>query len=304
VRNSFSGAVAKRFAQDAEEILVRVKLPESETINQTVRDIYLHTPDKTDILLSEVVTFKKSLGFTKIRRQDGVRQVSVAGDVDPSITTTNIVLQTVRKEIAPDIEKRFNVQIDYKGKAEEQAEAFTDMSLALVITFASIYIILAWLFSSYTTPFLVMSVVPFGLIGAMIGHYLMGFNLGMFSLLALLGLAGVLVNDSIILVTTTKRFIADGYDLSAAVIEGARERLRPVILTTLTTILGLTPILFERSLQAQLVQPLAITFVFGMLFSPFLVLFYLPAIMGIAESFKNNVSLLVLQIKPSKRQYS
>jgi len=126
----------------------------------------------------------------------------------------------------------------------------------------------------------------------------------MFSLLALLGLAGVLVNDSIILVTTTKRFIADGYDLSAAVIEGARERLRPVILTTLTTILGLTPILFERSLQAQLVQPLAITFVFGMLFSPFLVLFYLPAIMGIAESFKNNVSLLVLQIKPSKRQYS
>jgi multidrug efflux pump subunit AcrB len=163
------------FAQDAEEILVRVKLPESATINQTVRDIYLQTPDKRDTLLSEVVTFKKSLGFTKIRRQDGVRQVSVAGDVDPSITTTNMVLQTVRKEIAPDIEKRFNVQIDYKGKAEEQAEAFTDMSLALIITFASIYIILAWLFSSYTTPFLVMSVVPFGLIGAMITLCLMGF---------------------------------------------------------------------------------------------------------------------------------
>ena len=304
VRNSFSGAVAQRFAQDAEEILVRVKLPESETINQTVRDIYLQTPDKNDILLSEVVTFKKGLGFTKIRRQDGIRQVSVSGDVDPSVTTTNVVLQTVRKEIAPDIEKRFNVQIDYKGKAEEQAEAFADMSLALIITFASIYIILAWLFSSYTTPFLVMSVVPFGLIGAIIGHYLMGFNLGMFSLLALLGLTGVLVNDSIILVTTIKRFIADGLDLSVAVLEGTRERLRPVILTTLTTILGLTPILFERSLQAQLVQPLAITFVFGMLFSPFLVLFYLPAVMGIAESFKNNISSLVQQIKPGKRQYS
>jgi len=88
------------------------------------------------------------------------------------------------------------------------------------------------------------------------------------------------------------------------VLEGTRERLRPVILTTLTTILGLTPILFERSLQAQLVQPLAITFVFGMLFSPFLVLFYLPAVMGIAESFKNNISSLVQQIKPGKRQYS
>ena len=126
----------------------------------------------------------------------------------------------------------------------------------------------------------------------------------MFSLLALLGLTGVLVNDSIILVTTIKRFIADGLDLSVAVLEGTRERLRPVILTTLTTILGLTPILFERSLQAQLVQPLAITFVFGMLFSPFLVLFYLPAMMGIAESFKNNISSLVQQIKPGKRQYS
>jgi len=123
-------------------------------------------------------------------------------------------------------------------------------------------------------------------------------------LLALLGLTGVLVNDSIILVTTIKRFIADGLDLSVAVLEGTRERLRPVILTTLTTILGLTPILFERSLQAQLVQPLAITFVFGMLFSPFLVLFYLPAVMGIAESFKNNISSLVQQIKPGKRQYS
>ena len=113
--------------------------------------------------------------------------------------------------------------------------------------------------------------------------------------MALLGLSGVLVNDSIILVTTIKRFIADGLDLAKAVVEGVRERLRPVILTTTTTIVGLTPILFEKSLQAQLVQPLAITFIFGMLLAPYLVLIFVPSVLGVGDSLKNKLSLLMLQ---------
>ena len=134
VRNSFSGAIAKRFSQDAEEILVRVKLPQLETENQTIRDIYLTTPDNTSVLLSEVVTLKKRLGFTKIRKQDGIRQVAVTGDIDPSITTTNIALQTIRQDIAPKIEKAYNVRLRYDGKAQEQSEALGDLSLALIIT--------------------------------------------------------------------------------------------------------------------------------------------------------------------------
>jgi multidrug efflux pump subunit AcrB len=113
--------------------------------------------------------------------------------------------------------------------------------------------------------------------------------------MALLGLSGVLVNDSIILVTTIKRFIADGLDLAQAVVEGVRERLRPVLLTTTTTVVGLTPILFEQSLQAQLVQPLAITFIFGMMLAPYLVLIFVPSVMGIGDSLKNKIGLLMLQ---------
>ena len=300
VRNSFSGAIAKRFSQDAEEILVRVKLPQSEIAGQTIRDIYLTTPDNTNVLLSEVVTLKKRLGFTKIRKQDGIRQVAVTGDVDPSVTTTNIALQTIRQDIAPKIEKAYNVKLRYDGKAQEQSEALGDLSLALIITLASIYIILAWLFASYTTPFLIMTVVPFGLIGAIWGHFIMGFNLSMFSLMAFFGLTGVLVNDTIILVRAIKESLSDGNNLSRSVIEGARERLRPVILTTITTVVGLMPILFESSLQARLVQPLAVTFIFGMLFVPYLVLIFVPSVMGIAYQARENLSRIKQKLSPQE----
>ena len=278
VRNSFSGSVAQRFSQDTEEVIVRVKLPEDETENQTIRDIYLTAPDGGSVVLSEVVNLKKRLGFTKIRKKDGVRQVAVTGDVDPTITTTNIVLQSVRSDIEPRIERDYGVRLAYDGKALEQAEAFSGLRLALIITFASIFIILAWVFSSYTTPFLILAVVPFGLIGAILGHLVLGFNLSMFSLLAFFGLTGVLVNDSIILVRAIKEFQSDGYILIRAINEAIRERFRPVLITTITTIVGLTPIIFEGSLQARLIQPLAITFIFGMLFVPYLVLVFVPAL--------------------------
>tara|TARA_B110000438_G_scaffold115539_1_gene113193 strand:- start:1997 stop:5194 length:3198 start_codon:yes stop_codon:yes gene_type:complete len=289
VRNAFSGSIAQRFSQDTEEVIVRVKLPTNETKDQSIRDIYLISPNGNNVLLSEVVVLKQRLGFTKIRKEAGVRKVSITADIDPSITTTNQVIQSIRKNIAPKIEKEFNVVIEYKGKAEEQSEALGDLSLALIITLSSIYIILAWLFSSYTTPFLIMAVIPFGLIGAILGHYILGFNLSMFSLLAFFGLTGVLVNDSIILVRTIKEFLVDGYNLSQSIIEGVRERLRPIVLTTITTIVGLTPILFEQSLQARLVQPLAVTFIFGMLFVPYLVLIFIPSMMGIAEGLKSRI---------------
>ena len=149
-----------------------------------------------------------------------------------------------------------------------------------------------------------MSVVPFGLIGAILGHYLLGFNLSMFSLMAFFGLTGVLVNDSIILVRTVKEFVTDGSALAEAVVMGAKERLRPVILTTITTIVGLLPILFEASLQARLVQPLAITFIFGMLFVPYLVLIYVPSMMGIGEGLKRRFRYLAYSLGLRKRQYS
>ena len=137
------------------------------------------------------------------------------------------------------------------------------------------------MFARYATPLVVMSVIPFGLVGRSWGTWALGFNLSMFSLVALLGLGGVLVNDSIILVSAVQRRREGGDTLIDALLHGAQERLRPVLMTSITTIVGVTPILFEGSLQAQLVQPLAITLVFGLMLAPPLVLVYVPCVMAI-----------------------
>lgn len=286
VRNSFEGAIGKRFSRNQEEIIVRVKLQESPNIRASIRDLYLRASDGSEVPLTEVVSLKTQIGFSQVRREDGQRQVSVTADVDQQITTTNRVIAELSRNIIPAVEQEFGIQADFKGRAEEQQAALGDTQVALMIALAVIYVILAWVFASYTTPLVVMSVIPFGLVGAIIGHWVMGFNLNMLSLQALLGLFGVMINDSIILVSAINRARSSGAELTEAILVGTRERLRPVLLTTLTTIGGLTPLLFERSLQAQLVQPLAITLIFGLLFSLFLVLFFVPAVLGIGDDMK------------------
>jgi multidrug efflux pump subunit AcrB len=282
VRDSYEGAIAKRFSQDQEEVIVRVKLRESpEQVTQGLRELYLRSPDGDEVPLAEVVTFTRSVGYASIRREDGLRQISVTADVDPSVTTSNAVLALVERDIVPPVRDKHGVIIEFKGKAEDQQKALADTGFALLIALLTMYIILAWVFSSYTTPMVVLSIVPFAIVGAFIGHWVMGYRLNMLSLMALLGLSGVIINDAIILVSRVKLRLAEGTGLRESVVLGSCERLRPVILTTLTTIGGLTPLLFERSIQAQLIQPLAVTLIFGLMLSPFLVLLVVPSLMGI-----------------------
>jgi multidrug efflux pump subunit AcrB len=228
-----------------------------------------------------VVTLARRVGFSQIRREDGAREVSVAADVDPEMTTTNAVIEVVSRDVLPEVRRQFGVDVDFKGRAEEQAEALADMRVAVLLSIAGIYIILAWAFASYGTPFIVMSLIPFGIVGAIVGHWVMGFNINMLSLQAILGLSGVIINDTIVLVQMVKARIAEGMAMSEAIVAGAASRLRPVLLTTLTTIGGLISLLFEGSLQAQLIQPLAVTLIFGLLLSPFLLLFFVPALIGV-----------------------
>jgi multidrug efflux pump subunit AcrB len=281
VRNAFEGAVAKRFTREQEEIIVRVKLAESTRVRDTIRDLYLRAPDGSEVPLTEVVTLTRRVGFSQIRREDGRREVAVAADVEPEVTTTNAVITVVERDVLPAIRQEFGVQVDFKGKAEEQAEALADMRIAVLLGLAGIYIILAWVFASYGTPFIVMALIPFGVVGAIIGHWVMGYNVNMLSLQAILGLSGVIINDTIVLVRMVRVRMAEGVAMAEAIVAGAASRLRPVLLTTLTTIGGLISLLFEGSLQAQLVQPLAVTLIFGLLLSPFLVLFFVPALIGI-----------------------
>jgi len=287
VRNAYEGAVAKRFSQDQEEVIVRVKLQESaEQATQSLRDLYLRSPDGAEVPLTEVVTLERSVGYASIRREDGLRQISVTADVDPNITTSNAVLALVAREIVPRMREKYGIEIEFKGKAEDQREALADTGVALLLAVLTMYIILAWVFSSYLSPFVILAIVPFAMVGAFIGHWVMGYRLNMLSLMALLGLSGVMINDGIILVSRVKLRLEEAMELRDAVILSVRERLRPVILTTLTTIGGLTPLLFEASIQAQLVQPLAVTLIFGLMFSPFLVLFVVPSLIGIGADIR------------------
>jgi len=289
VRDAYEGSIAKRFPRDEEEVIVRVSLPKNSS-GGSIRDLYVASPSGRQVPLTEVVNLNTRIGFSSIRREDGVREVSITADVDKEISTSTAVLATFTENFMDDIKRTYGVDLQFKGRAEEQGEAAADVQAALLVALVTMYIILAWVFSSYKAPLVVLSIIPFGFIGAVFGHWFMGFNLGMFSIFAMLGLAGVMVNDSIILVSAIRRLLHDGVSLADAVVEGARDRLRPVVLTTLTTVGGLLPLMFETSLQAQLVQPLAITLVFGMLFSPLLVLFFVPALLGIGDDLIQRVS--------------
>ena len=286
VRDAFEGRIAKRFARGDEEVVVRVQYPRGEVDAGTLRDLYLRAPGGAEVALAEVVAVTEARGFARIRRQGGVREVAVTAEVDETITTNNEVLTELRTTAVPEIAERFGVAVDFAGKAEEQERTLGDMKIGAAIALVSIYVILAWVFASYSRPAVVMAIIPFGIIGAILGHLIMGYNLTILSLIALLGLAGILVNDSIILVRTIEERLEGGERLKDAVAGGAVDRLRAVLLTSLTTIGGFLPLLFETSLQARFIIPMAITIVFGLALATLLVLVLVPALVGIQEDIK------------------
>ena len=173
------------------------------------------------------------------------------------------------------------------GRSEEQADTFKDMKRGGLLALGVIFIILAFIFQSYSLPLSIMSIIPFILIGVILGHWITGFDITILSLVAVLGLSGIVVNDSIILVSNIYEKINTGQPLIESVIKGSQERLRAVLLTSFTTIGGLTPLLFEKSLQAQFLKPMAVTIVFGLLSSTILVLILIPVLILIGTEFKN-----------------
>jgi len=282
VRNAFEGAIAKRFARDDEEVTVRIQLPEGER-TRALEELYLRTPTGGEVALTEVVNIREQQGFSRLRREDGKGFVAITAEVDATVINSNQVVAVLRTQGLPEIAAKYNLSFDFSGRAEEQAEAFGDLGLGAQLALIAIYIILAWVFASYVRPIVVMSIIPFGLIGAVLGHLVMGFDLTLLSFVALLGLAGILVNDSIILVDQIDNRMDEGDNVRDAVIGGVQDRLRAVLLTSLTTVGGLAPLLFETSLQAQFLLPMAITLAWGLATATFLVLLLVPAVLGIQE---------------------
>ena len=281
VRGAFEGNIAKRFPRGDEEITVRVQYPRNAIGIGTLGRLYLRGEGGAEVALSEVVSTRETRGFSRIRREDGNRQVAVTAELDKGVTSTGEIIEALEQDGIRDIVAKYDLRLDYAGKAEEQATTIGDMKIGAMIGFAGIYIILAWVFASYVRPIVVMSIMPLGFVGAAFGHYLLEFELTILSLIALIGLSGIVVNDSIILVSTIDERLKQGGDRVVAIVDGACDRLRAVILTSATTIGGLLPLMFESSLQAQFLIPMALTMIFGLLFTTLLVLFVVPALIAV-----------------------
>jgi len=283
IRNAFEGAIATRYARDDEEITVRVMREQELDGVAALQRVYLTTPSGERVPLTEVVTITERQTFALIIRRDGVRTVAVTADLDTNQMTTQEAIARLEAEVMPELTKTYNVTYRYAGRDEERRDSFADLQLGGLLVLAMIYIILAWVFSDYWKPFAVMLIIPFGFVGAVVGHYVMGFDLSIISLIGLLGLSGILVNDSIVLVSRLNERLRDGDDLEAACVGASRDRFRAVLLTSITTIAGLVPLMFETSRQAQFLIPLAVTIVFGVAAATILVLILVPSLIGIGN---------------------
>jgi multidrug efflux pump subunit AcrB len=289
MRNALEGAIARRFARGDEEVQIRVRYPREDTQSGMIGDIYLRSSAGAEVPIAEVVTMRPKQGFVQIKREDGLREVAITAEVDRAVTTGGEVLDALRRDGVADIAARHGLQLSFKGKAEEQQQTLGDMKTGAMFALMAIFIILAWVFGSYARPLVVMSIIPLSFVGATFGHWMLGYDMTILSLIAMIGLAGIVVNDSIILVTTIDERMRGGEHFMEAVVNGTCDRLRAVILTSLTTIGGLTPLLFEKSFQAQFLIPMAVTLVFGLMATTLLVLLLIPSLIAIQGDIGHRV---------------
>ncbi len=289
LRNAFEGAIPRRFAEGDDEITVRVSKIMRSSGSAALRAFELRTPAGIFVPLDDVVDIEDRQGFAAIERIDGKATVSVTADINTDINTTEKAIEALEISGLPEIVSKYGIEYRYSGRDEERKEAFADLQIGALMALGIIYIVLAWVFASYWRPFSVMLIIPFGIVGAVVGHWLLGMKLTILSVIGLLGLAGILVNDSIILVSRLDERLAEGDSMEDATIGASRDRLRAVLLTSLTTIGGLVPLLFETSLQAQFLLPMAVTMVFGLASATVLVLFLVPAFIGVGTDIGNAI---------------
>ena len=291
LRTAFDGRLVQIFQDGDDEVEVRVMLPDSERNTMATLDNFMvRIPQGGSVPLSTVVEFESRRGFDVLRHTNSQLAIHVTANVDSKLNNANEIIEGLKRDVLPEISSRFGVKAGFEGRAEDQAETMSEMKQGLLIALVLIYLILAWVFSSYGWPLVVMTAIPFGLIGALLGHVVMGIDLTILSLFGIFGLSGIVVNDSIILVTFYKQQREQGMATTEAIITAATHRLRAVLLTSLTTIGGLTPLLFETSRQAQFLIPMAVSISFGLMFATVLVLLVIPALLSVHESIADRIN--------------
>jgi multidrug efflux pump subunit AcrB len=286
VRDAFYGALAMRQMRGTNEIEVRVKLPLEERKDiHHLEDLVIRTPSGTEVPLLDVVDVEEGEAFTSINRRDGRRVVNVGMDVEPANAVSR-VLEAIQSEELPQLRADYpGITWSFQGSQAEMRESTQVLWGGFIIAMLVIYALLAVAFRSYFQPFVVLIAIPFGIVGAVIGHILLGYDLSLISLMGVIALSGVVVNDSLIMIdyANKRRKNMTAFD---AIHEAGLRRFRPIILTTLTTFGGLTPIILETSRQAYYLIPMAISLGFGIVFATSIILLLVPSLYMVLEDLK------------------
>ncbi len=288
VRNAFYGAQVQRLQRGDDEVRVMVRYPkdERESLGHVER-MYVRTSGGDLVPFSAIADFSSGQGYTRINRVQGERSVAINADIIASVVEPGAVVAELRNEFFPELFSRYpSVNFRTDGGTAEQANIIGDMGRGMLFALFGIYALLAIPLRSYTQPLIIMGVIPFGIIGAIIGHLVVGLPLNFMSFLGIIALSGVVVNDSIIMVDFINRAQAEGTPLVKAVLDAGSTRFRAILLTSLTTFFGLAPILVETSMQAQFVIPMATSLGFGIVFATVITLILIPSMYVILEDLK------------------
>jgi multidrug efflux pump subunit AcrB len=288
VRQAFYGEEAQRIQRGKDEIRVMVRYPRDKRESLTsLEDMRVRTPGGAWVPFTAVAHYQLVEGYSAIQREDRKRAITVKADINPDKIESQKVITEIYTQFMPKLMAKYpGVKSELSGQSKENQEFMLELGLSFLFALGAIYVLLAIPLKSYVQPIMVMIVIPFGFVGALIGHVIFGQSISMMSYFGLVALSGVVVNDSLLMVEFVNRARAEGLRLHDAILQAGVQRFRAIMLTSLTTFFGLFPIMFETSLQAQVIIPMAISLAFGILFATFITLFMIPAMYQILEDMR------------------
>ena len=299
VRQAFFGEEVQRIQRDDDDIRVMLKFPKEERQTMaTLENMRIRTNQGIKVPLYSVASVQEVEGYSKIKRSDGRRVIEVQADVDITKNTSGMILQNLlnsenkpKGELATILNQYQDINFELGGEPKEQAEQLEDIAYKFAIAIFAIYVLLSIPLKSYFKPLIVLAAIPYGMVGAILGHLLFGVNLSVLSLLGVVALSGVVVNDSLLLVVFINRKMEEGFAVKDAIVDSVRTRFRPVVLTSITTFLGIMPLLFNQSTQVLFLKPMAISLGVGILFATTIILLLVPISYIIINDFIKLVKL-------------
>ncbi|HIP94372.1 MAG TPA: efflux RND transporter permease subunit, partial [Leucothrix sp.] len=305
VRHAIYGTEVQRIQRNLSEIKVMIRLPKSERVSlPDLQNLLIRTPRGAEVPLSEVAEITLGIGTSTITRVDRERIINITADLNKEKIDANSVASDLKEWLPTILANHPGITFDLEGEQREQKKFGKSLGFGFLIALITIYILLAIPFGSYTQPLMVMSVIPFSITGAIGGHAIMGISLSISSAMGILALIGVVVNDSLVLVDYTNKRIKEGIPVSQAIRLAGGARFRPILLTSLTTFAGLTPLIMEKSTQAQFLIPMAVSLGFGILFATLLTLVLIPTFYLIVEDFSRLFKTKTIFKPPTWTRYS